>query len=129
MSSGQQTDSSKRHTEGLLVKEFCTQRKSKCDPCGNKYDDCVKNGPAVAAFKFPRAINKSGGIEVQDISQNAHHILCIAEVTKVISKDDDLRRVLANTKYCVNASVNMTTASRGVGSSSREALSKRVTRC
>ena len=103
----QQTDPTKNHTEGLLIREFCTQRKSKCSPCSNKYDDCVKNGPLAAAFQFPRLANKQTGPVTQDISQNAHHILCVAEVTKVISKDSDLRRVLDNTVYCINAAVNM----------------------
>lgn len=97
-----------KHSEGMLVKEFCTQRTSKCSPCGKKYDDCVKNDPALAvSFRFPRIKKEQTGPVVQDISQNAHHILCVAEVTKVMSVDEQLETILKNTTYCVNDSVNM----------------------
>ncbi|MCA9127969.1 MAG: AHH domain-containing protein [Planctomycetales bacterium] len=92
------------HSAGTLVNKFCTQRTAKCDPCGNKYADVVKNNTSLAvSFKFPR-LKKKENIE---ISQNAHHLLCVAEITKVISKDPKLKTVLENTEYCVNNPKNM----------------------
>lgn len=99
---------SESHSDGLLVKKFCTQRTDKCDPCGNKYADCVKKNPTLAtSFTFPRLVQAASGPETLNISHNAHHLLCVAEVTKVISKDEKLKAVLENTVYCINASVNM----------------------
>ena len=96
------------HSEGVLVKEFCTQRTDKCSPCGNKYADVVKNNTTLAvSFKFPRLVKKKTGPVTLPISQNAHHLLCVAEVTKVMSKDVALQTVLLNTKYCINNSDNM----------------------
>lgn len=97
------------HSEGILVEKFCTQRKSPnsaCKPCGNKYTDVLK-GSWAASFKFPQLKNVAGGPRTDAMSQNAHHILCVAEVTKVMSKDADLERVIKKTVYCINADRNM----------------------
>ena len=86
------------HTEGMLINKFCTQRKGTCAPCGNSYADVVDPDD----YKFPRLVQKKAGPETLDISANAHHILCVAEVTKVLSKDKKLKKVLENTKWCIN---------------------------
>jgi len=96
------------HSAGALVKEFCTQRTSTCNPCGNRYADVVKNNSALAvSFTFPRLVQLATGPTTLPISHNAHHLLCVAEVTKVMSRDEALQIVLLNTKYCVNNSNNM----------------------
>ena len=110
-SGGRSVSDEPNHSEGLLVEKFCTQRKSPksaCKPCNNKYTDCLKDSWA-SSFKFPQLKNLEGGTvqRTDAMSQNAHHILCVAEVTKVMSKDEDLERILKKTVYCINAGRNM----------------------
>ncbi len=91
------------HSEGTLIIEFCTQRTDTCKPCGNKYASIV----TASDYLFPRLVQKKSGPVTLDISQNAHHILCVAEVTGIMSSDDKLKKVLQNTKWCINHKRNM----------------------
>jgi len=95
------------HTKGALVDEFCTQRKATCSPCNNRYTVVLDEGWA-SEYKFPQLKNlKSGQKRTDMISHNAHHILCVAEVTKVVAKDASIRKVVKLSKWCVNAKKNM----------------------
>jgi hypothetical protein len=108
------SESEENHTEGWLVKPaFCTLRKEKDCGCGNDYTSCVKDdaGGWAPEAKYPQLLNVKVKGRKKKITQwwsaNAHHILCVAEVTKVISLDDDLQRITTKSTWCINHEHNM----------------------
>ena len=74
------------HVEGKNGNKFCALRKPKC-PTGEYYKD---NGQ-------PTWTGKS----------QAHHLLCVAEVTKFIGKDKEVKSAVENTTWCINRKKNM----------------------
>lgn len=99
---------SESHSEGMLVEpNFCTLRKKDDCGCGNDYTAVAKEGWAEDE-QYPQLLRFKGGARVtQWWSANAHHLLCVAEVTKVISKDESLQRVTKQSQWCVNHKHNM----------------------
>src|SRR5215471_17928198 len=92
------------HSEGDKVGKFCTQRKSKCD-CGNKYRDVCKPGWATFTY-FELWQTKKGPKTVQK-SYEAHHVLCVASVTGLLSAKDTIRKSLEQTTWCINTGRNL----------------------
>lgn len=105
------------HTAGALEGEFCSQRKDKCD-CkngkGNKYKDACK--PSVDWGKYPQKYTKKQkkGQKVIALlfkavrrAHEAHHIACVASVTKAVTKSTDIENVVRNTPWCVNKKENV----------------------
>jgi len=45
---------------------------------------------------------------VQDVSQNAHHILCVSCVTAGVTRKDGIELIVKVTKWCVNSSPSTT---------------------
>jgi hypothetical protein len=108
---------SESHTKGALEDQFCSQRKDVCDcpnGSGNKYKDACK--PSEDWGKYPQRYTKSvkdGGELVEKIfkavrrAHEAHHIACVASVTKIVTKNRDIVDIVRNTKWCVNNSDNV----------------------
>jgi hypothetical protein len=88
------------HTKGVTVNQFCALRTDSCD-CGNKYQENCK--PSWATFKYPQKYNLSS----QRRAFEAHHLLCVASVTKIVAIDPDLNDVIKQTKWCINQKDNM----------------------
>ena len=97
------------HSKGAKVKpNFCTLRKEGDCGCGNDYTAIIKKDEQWAhTDKYAQIVRIKGKKTTQFWSANAHHILCVAEVTKVISKDRKLRIVTTQSKWCINAQGNM----------------------
>ncbi len=88
------------HSAGYVKGQFCSLRTDKCD-CGNKYQAV---SDAVAWDKIKQKHSKKGSTER---GAEAHHILCVAEVTGVITVKKDISQVVHNTKWCINDKDNM----------------------
>jgi hypothetical protein len=105
------------HTKGKLEGQFCSQRKDKCD-CptgkGNKYKSVCKgldwgkypqNYTSTIKNLAGKAIGKLFGARRR--GPEAHHIACVASVTKIITTNTDIIDVVRNTGWCVNKKDNM----------------------
>jgi hypothetical protein len=95
------------HSEGKQSesKLFCALRTDKCLPCKNKYKQpCEK-----AAKSWPKYAQKHRTKGAVERSHEAHHILCVAAVTGqlVACSNASVKRVVENTKWCVNQPKNM----------------------
>lgn len=105
------------HTKGAVEGQFCSQRKDTCDcptGSGNKYKDVCKD---IDWGKYPQNYTES----IKDAAKNilgklytarrrapeAHHIACVAAVTKIITKNTDIQSVVENTPWCVNKPGNL----------------------
>jgi len=94
------------HGKGDKKGKFCALRRKKC-PCGNEH---TKNcDPAPTGWEDEtygdwahrdKRKKKKRGIE-------AHHLLCVANVTEVIIGASGIQRIVAKTKWCINEKVNM----------------------
>ncbi len=105
------------HTKGWIEGKFCSQRKDTCDcptGSGNKYKDLCQ--PSTDWGKYPSNYTQSikeGGKIVAKIykavrrAHEAHHIACVASVTKIITKNEDIQNVVHNTPWCVNKAANV----------------------
>jgi hypothetical protein len=100
------------HTKGNMEGLFCAVRtdpKKKCE-CGNNYVDNCK--PSEDWGKYPQRYTFPGK-ELGAIrrSHEAHHIACVASVTKLFAPkkdaDPDIQKVVHNTKWCINHKQNM----------------------
>jgi len=90
------------HTEGAKKGKFCSLREDTC-PCGNKYQD-ILNG-TESWGKYPQ---KHRVLTVVERSPEAHHVLPVASVTgEVVANTKIKKKVIENTKWCVNESSNM----------------------
>ena len=100
------------HTDGIPQGLFCAVRADTCD-CGNKYYENCK--PGWAYIKYPQRYTKTityGAQSVQRLQSNrrsfeAHHLVCIASLTKIIGKNEVIIPVVRQTKWCVNHKKNM----------------------
>jgi len=95
------------HGSGDYDGEFCSLRK---DNCGhNEYKvPCAATAAgwdAIAAGSSTYLQKKTTG--VQDVSQNAHHLLCVSCVTAGVTRKDGIELIVKVTKWCVNNSKNM----------------------
>lgn len=109
-----------KHSEGDRVEpNFCSKRADVC-PCGNAYrapcagemaawsalSATLKGDPAAAeAWMFKKLVGKKQ--ELQTWGGQAHHALCVASVTKAITKFDHIKPTLEVTVWCVNKADNM----------------------
>jgi len=75
----------RKHSKGKKVKEFCALRKAPCDHANYK-----TNGA-------PTFVGRS----------EAHHLLCVAEVTKFMGKTAEVKSAVENTTWCINREKNM----------------------
>jgi hypothetical protein len=90
------------HSEGVKVDEFCALRKDKC-PCGNEYQKNCTPPPIGWADYFFWQGTKMGVMKKHE----AHHLLCIASVTKFIGTNATIQEVVKQTIWCINATTNM----------------------
>ncbi|MEW6381913.1 MAG: AHH domain-containing protein [bacterium] len=79
-------------------------RKSTCG-CGEKY---VKNcAPSPPWPKYPQQqVTKKGKLITRWRSHEAHHVLCVASVTKALS-GVIAKKILRQTEWCINVKENM----------------------
>ena len=108
---------SESHTKGAIEGQFCSQRKDTCDcptGSGNKYKKLCQ--PSADWGKYPQKYTKSvkdGDDLVEKVyksvrrAHEAHHIACVASVTKIITKSSDIRSIVHNTGWCVNDGDNV----------------------
>jgi len=94
------------HSDGKVVGDFCAIRtgpSEKCKKDGNNYvDNCTPPPVGWATFTFVQGTEKR-----VDKPFEAHHVLCVACVTKFIADCGDLKTVVEQTKWCINAALNM----------------------
>jgi len=118
---GDTDDPENKHGKGAKVKKFCALRKDTC-PCGNKYKDVLKASGTTFTFpqqKMNRVKNAAGAYikdalgkfvkepKTSEMSQEAHHIVCVASATQLLAKNEEIRPVVKESVYCINKSVNM----------------------
>jgi hypothetical protein len=72
------------HSAGVKRGEFCAQRKKPCKDGKNYRTICAKPW-----------------------TYQAHHVLCVASVTKFIGKKKEIQPIVKQTKWCINESFNM----------------------
>jgi hypothetical protein len=95
------------HSErGELKGKFCTvAADGKCGCSLNQ--DYIENAKAKiswAGWTFPRYKSDTGKFEKKF---EAHHVLCVASVTSVVSADTDIEEIIRETQWCVNSAKNM----------------------
>lgn len=105
------------HTKGKLEGQFCSQRKDKCDcptGSGNKYKDVCKGldwgkYPQKYTSTIKNLADKAIGklFEARRRAPEAHHIACVASVTKIVTTNTEILDVVHNTGWCVNKKDNM----------------------
>ena len=95
------------HKENVKAGEFCADKRSgECD-CGNDYVEvCEPRSPRWGSLKYAQRFKDSA----RERSHEAHHILCVAQVIKVVlgrSKPDNYLKILEATVWCINQKKNM----------------------
>jgi|SRR5215831_9422530 len=102
------------HPARKLGFNFCAVPGEPCKPCGNNYRKVCK--PPWSNLEFAQRFtetDKATGIKTitaRERSYEAHHILCLAQVKKVIVKEsekNDFTDIVDSTKWCINAKRNM----------------------
>jgi hypothetical protein len=88
------------HSDGKQEGLFCAVRTDKCALHGNKYQN---NG----APDTPWVTFLQGSSERVEKRHEAHHILCIASVTEHIVGYSNIKPIVENTSWCINAKPNM----------------------
>jgi A nuclease family of the HNH/ENDO VII superfamily with conserved AHH len=93
-------------TAASATKKFCSIRAdSNCIGCpetgGNYREVC---GPDWAADAVYKQLYKGKPI---DKRHEAHHILCVSPVTKVLAGNPDIQPAIAETEWCINNKDNM----------------------
>ncbi|MFA7060609.1 MAG: AHH domain-containing protein [Pedobacter sp.] len=103
-----QDDPENNHSAGIKVSKFCALRMEIC-PCENHYKNVIKGEEPQegSSFKFPRKVTVEQVSSAIWSSQNAHHIICVASLTKILAKDKKIQKIIKNTVYCVNEESNM----------------------
>ncbi|MET0391344.1 MAG: hypothetical protein ABW321_35550 [Polyangiales bacterium] len=108
--------SSDKHSEGLKVGKFCSERSEKCT-CGNRYKSpCTSQmtqwskttkslGLKRTDWKLPKLVGRDD--RLQQWGGQAHHTLCVASVTGKITAQPELEPTLNVTEWCVNHKENM----------------------
>ena len=107
-------EESQSHSDGVKINKFCALRKNNCGH--NKYQENCK--PSENWGKYPQQYTGSVKDKVtkkiiskfkdaRRRSYEAHHVVCVASVTGIIAKNDTIRDVVKNTKWCVNYKPNM----------------------
>ena len=104
-------DDKNKHSKGARINQFCALRKEPCT-CEkkNKYTDVINSEKAKesAKYLYPQRFKyKDGTYETKWISENAHHLVCVASVTELFAKDTDIQPIIANEVYCINEKINM----------------------
>jgi hypothetical protein len=106
-----------KHSPGWRVEpNFCSLR-SNCCPCKNDYRapcvDEMARWSALSsdltgdadAWKFKKLVGRAQ--QLQAWGGQAHHALCVASVTKEITKVEEIKPTLEVTVWCVNKADNM----------------------
>ena len=99
-----------KHTRGTFKGQFCTQPAA--SPCGdcpggstNYIDVCKSDTAGWGAYSYYQL---RSGMKGYDKVFEAHHILCVSEVTKAFLADGaKVEPVVKETKWCINQRVNM----------------------
>lgn len=108
-----------KHTEGVVANQFCAIRKANCGHA--KYKKVCK--PSWSYMKYPqkKTQRKESNIAGQIVklvreltnwrSYEAHHIACVASVSKILVQPDDPEKninvIVSQTKWCINKKHNM----------------------
>ncbi len=95
------------HGSGDHIGKFCSLRK---DNCGhNEYKaPCAVTAAAWDAEAAGSSTYLQKKVdEVQDVSQNAHHLLCVSCVTAGVTRKDGIELIVRATEWCANNSDNM----------------------
>ena len=94
------------HSDGIKEKDsnFCALRADKC-PCPqkNEYQKNCDPPPKGWATYFFWQGRKMGVPKKHE----AHHLLCIASVTKFVAIKQSIKQVVKQTEWCINAKKNM----------------------
>lgn len=90
------------------TKKFCAIRaESNCDGCpgegkgGPNYKEVCK--PSWDSFSYKQRLKGS----TFDKRYEAHHILCVSPVSKVLFGNPDIQPAIAETDWCINNKANM----------------------
>src|ERR1700690_1795961 len=91
------------HSDGTVVGNFCAIRSPKCDRHKNEYQkNCVPPPLGWDAFFFIQ-----GKKERVVKNFEAHHAVCVACATEFIALDPKIVKIVKETDWCVNSTVNM----------------------
>ena len=91
-----------RHARKQKKGEFCAVASTPCT-CGNDYIEVCKPSWGDASRFHYRASRRRAAKKVYE----AHHLLCVASVGKIIVGNQAIDTIVAATKWCVNKSDNM----------------------
>ena len=111
------------HSEGIVVDQFCALRTESCpyvEACGRNYKKDCKPKWAYMDLKKVNAMLVAGrrnykelvvGPDEAKAGYQAHHILCVASVTKYLGekgkKIKKIRKIVKQTDWCINDKRNM----------------------
>jgi hypothetical protein len=97
------------HDRGERKHQFCAIPASpKCGDCPGSKDYIEVCKPADwFGHTFKRLVRKKTGAFVFDKKYEAHHLLCVASVTKEVVSKAAIEGVIAQTQWCINNENNM----------------------
>lgn len=109
--------SDNKHKRGESRNHFCGVPGQPCDhpsgPGNNYYTVCAPSWAALTYAQQYTSVNQATGVATQGAirrSCEAHHLLCVSEVKKVIVKkteQTDLESIVGETHWCINSGNNM----------------------
>ena len=89
------------HSKGTVKGKFCAKRTEKCRD-GQEYRKNCSPSPKKWQNEFFRQ-----GRRKKPKFFEAHHLLCVASVTKCIAGGKGIKEIVKNTEWCVNRKKNM----------------------